>query len=56
MKLFTVLEANSLLPEIAPKLESIRNLYVTIESLRSDARAAAGASNLAAAWRAAPGT
>ncbi len=45
MKLFTVPEANSLLPEIAPKLESIRGLYVTIESLRSDARAAAGASN-----------
>lgn len=45
MKLFTVSEANALLPEIAPKLQSIRRLYVTIESLRADARAAAGASN-----------
>lgn len=45
MKLFTLSEANALLPEIAPKLESIRNLYAKIEDLRADARAAAGASN-----------
>jgi len=45
MKLFTLTEANSLLPVIAPKLSSIRDLYVTVESLRPEARAAAGASN-----------
>ncbi|MEP6787529.1 MAG: DUF2203 domain-containing protein [Acidobacteriota bacterium] len=45
MKLFTLSEANALLPEIAPKLESIRRLYAKIEDLRTDARAAAGASN-----------
>ena len=45
MKLFTIAEANTLLPVIAPKLESIRDLYVKIESLREEARAAAGASD-----------
>ena len=45
MKLFTLSEANALLPEIAPKLGSIRSLYAKIEDLRADARAAAGASN-----------
>jgi len=45
MKLFTLSEANDLLPEIAPKLESIRDLYVVIDALREDASAAAGASN-----------
>jgi len=45
MKLFTLAEANSLLPEIAPKLKSIQRLYVHVESLRAEARAAAGASD-----------
>ena len=45
MKLFTIAEANVLLPEIVPKLESIRSLYIKIESLRTEARAAAGASD-----------
>ena len=45
MKLFTITEANALLPEIAPKLESIRRFYIIIESLRVEARAAAGASD-----------
>ena len=45
MKLFTVAEANALLPTIIPKLESIRRLYSKVESLRESARAAAGASN-----------
>jgi hypothetical protein len=45
MKLFTVEEANSLLPEIAPKLEAIRIFYAVIEELRSEAKAAAGASS-----------
>lgn len=45
MKLFTLAEANSLLPEIVPKLASIQKLYEKIETLRSEARAAAGASD-----------
>lgn len=44
MKLFTLPEANALLPEIAPKLESIQRLYARVEGLRAEARAAAGAS------------
>lgn len=44
MKLFTLDEANELLPEIIPKLESIQRLYAEIESLREEARMAAGAS------------
>ena len=44
MKLFTLDEANDLLPEIIPKLQSIQTLYAEIESLRDDARLAAGAS------------
>lgn len=45
MKLFTVAEANALLPTIIPKLESIRRFYEKVETLREAARAAAGASN-----------
>lgn len=46
MKLFTVTEANELLPVVIPKLIMIRDLYAVIDGLRSEARAAAGASNL----------
>ena len=45
MKLFTVSEANAMLPEIAPKLESIRRLYERVEAMRTEARAAASASD-----------
>lgn len=45
MKLFTISEANALLPTVIPKLESIRSLYTKVEELRDDTRAAAGASN-----------
>jgi hypothetical protein len=45
MKLFTLAEANSLLPTIIPKLESIRKLYTIVEALRDSARSAAGASD-----------
>ncbi len=45
MKLFTIDEANALLPEIIPKLREIKRLYSVIESLGSEARAAAEASN-----------
>lgn len=44
MKLFTIDEANDLLPKIIPKLEAIRRLYAAINDLRDAARAAAGAS------------
>ncbi len=45
MKLFTLAEANDLLPEIVPKLRSIQRLYIKIEGLRAAARAAAAASD-----------
>jgi hypothetical protein len=44
MRLFTIAEANDLLPEIIPKLGAIRRLYLTINGLRDSARAAAAAS------------
>jgi len=46
MKLFTVDEANELLPEIASKLEEIQRLYARIGGLKDSAKAAAEASNL----------
>ena len=45
MRIFTVDEANALLPDVIPKLESIRALYERIEGLRTQASAAAGASD-----------
>lgn len=44
MRLFTVAEANDLLPSIVPKLKSIQSLYGLIEVSRDEARAAAAAS------------
>lgn len=44
MKLFTVEEANELLPTIVPKLIRIRELYAKLAVLRDSARAAASAS------------
>ena len=44
MKMFTVQEANSLLPGLRPRLERIRNLYAEIGEQRDFARAAASAS------------
>ena len=44
MKLFTVEEANSLIPSLRPKLERIRDIYAEIGSQRVEARAAAAAS------------
>jgi hypothetical protein len=46
MKLFTVDEANELLPEVASKLEEIQRLYARIGGLKDSAKAAAEASNL----------
>jgi hypothetical protein len=45
MKLFTLDEANSMLPGLIPKLEKIRQLYGTLDGMRASARAAAGASD-----------
>lgn len=40
IKLFTVEEANKLIPEVRPKLETIKNHYVKIQSYREKAVAA----------------
>lgn len=44
MKLFTLEEANELLPLITPKLLSMQSLYETLGSMREPAKAAAEAS------------
>lgn len=44
MKLFTVAEANDLIPSIKDSLELIRRQYSVVEAFRPDARAAAEAS------------
>jgi hypothetical protein len=44
MKLFTVSEANELLPAVEKKLRAIQKLYAEIDLYRGDARAAAEAS------------
>ncbi len=46
MRIFTLDEANELLPEIVPKLKKIRKLYARVGELREHASAAAAASNL----------
>jgi hypothetical protein len=40
MKLFTIAEANDLLPVIRPKLEKIKKLYDKLEAFRDSAKAA----------------
>jgi hypothetical protein len=44
MKLFTIEEANAMLPELRAKLKRIQELYAGIGELREDAKAAAAAS------------
>lgn len=44
MKLFTLEEANAMLPEIRKKLVRIQRLYATVAEMREDASAAASAS------------
>lgn len=44
MKLFTIDEANELLPSVRAKLESIQRLYERLAAYREPARAAAAAS------------
>ena len=43
MKLFTLAEANELLPSVRSKLEAIQRLYERLETYREPARAAAAA-------------
>lgn len=45
MKLFTVEEANKLLPSIKPKLQRIKNLYAKTATMRDSAKAAAAVSS-----------
>lgn len=45
MKLFTVNEANKLLPAVRPMLETIRLTYSRLARFREDARSAAAASD-----------
>lgn len=45
MKLFTIDEANELLPGIIPKLEAIQSLYIRIEGFREASRSAARSSD-----------
>ena len=44
MQLFTVDEANALLPTLEPMLEEIRELYAKVDQMREAATSAAGAS------------
>jgi hypothetical protein len=44
MKLFTLSEANDLLPSVAPKLKKIQKLYDLLSRMREPAKAAAEAS------------
>lgn len=44
MKLFTLSEANELLPSVVPKLEKIKIFYAQLSGMREPARAAAEAS------------
>ena len=44
MKLFTVAEANGLIPEMRRKLEGLQRLYARISAMRDEAKAAASAS------------
>ena len=51
MKLFTLAEANRLLPEIEPKLRSIKRIYSEVAELRGSAHAAAVASQFGGGMR-----
>lgn len=45
MKIFTVEEANALLPKIQSELRKLRDLYIAIAAYRNEAEKAAGASS-----------
>ncbi len=51
MKIFTIAEANELLPVVEPKLRAIQSSYAAIADLREPARAAAGASEFGGGMR-----
>ena len=44
MKLFTVSEANEMIPVVRPRLERLKKLYARLAEMSEDARAAAAAS------------
>ena len=46
MRIFTLDEANEILPNIVPKLKRIKKLYARVRELRNSAEQAAAASNL----------
>jgi len=45
MKIFTVEEANELIPQTAKKLRELQRFYSTVDDMRPTARSAAAASN-----------
>ncbi len=51
MKLFTIEEANELLPVVSANLKTIQKLYSKLEVYRESARAAAGASEFGGGMR-----
>ena len=55
MKLFTVAEANELLPTVRQKLERIQDLYLRIGELREPAKEAAEAANHGGGMKEGPG-
>lgn len=54
MRIFTIDEANDLLPQIASKLRKLRKHYSAIEEMKPRARAAAAASNFGGGMRNGP--
>ncbi len=46
MKLFSIDEANELIPEVVVKLQKIQRLYLRVDGLKDAAKSAAEASNL----------
>lgn len=54
MKIFTVAEANALLPSVRVKLERIQRLYGRLGQFRTEARAAAAASELGGGMKEGP--
>ena len=55
MKLFTLDEANALLPSVRKKLERIQRLYLRISELRESAKEAAVASEFSGGMKEGPG-
>jgi hypothetical protein len=54
MKLFTLAEANEIIPDIRPKLQRLMHVYARVGKLRECARAAAAASDAGGGMTAGP--